>query len=491
MEQVTLKINSKIGDIAKYSDSGGSFEILQDQLESLKSSISDIVSARKGVSGGLISSPIFSLLGVGSNLSIGARLYGLSYEELENLPSFAKELITQPLDLFLDQNNSFEDVANEFLKDISTGEISISNPFLKNPDDSGRVVVIDIAGVQSYLEKTNSIISDIQNDFDKFYDILKKSLNSFDQSQLDSKKKNYIIRNVLNTATATVMPGLFGRATPAEYFQKVTNELSSKLKKINSNNISIESVLLGLRIYKSLSALSSGFNSLVIGSQGTTSIPKAQTRAVGIILEAYIPSGFIAGNMFEEKGKSYYINKSSLSDGIISFVLSEGYYNRLRKETSKYRAKIFFGMAIDSGEITISSKLDLTEALIIESAKLSLGKNNQATLSFSKSKLKRAKNYFEDSSKPNTPVITIKAPASTLEVLARKEDSMNKKAQTATTASYYKTKSPSGETMKYTVTDLVRNSGYLVDPKTKKKFKPKFKKSKPASMSGMVDKWKP
>jgi hypothetical protein len=451
MEQVTLKINSKIGNVAKYSDEGGSFEALQDQIEGLKSSISNIMSARKGISGGLISSPIFSLLGVGSNLSIGARLYGLSYEELENLPSLTKELITQPLDLFLDQNKSFEDIAKEFIKGISTGEVSASDPFLKNPDNSGRLVVVDIAGIQSYLQKTNSIISDIQNDFDKFYDILKKSLNSFDQTQLDSKKRNYIIRNVLNTATATVMPG----------------------------------------IYQSLSALSSGFSSLVAGSQGATTIPKGQVAAAGIILEAYIPSGFIAGNMFQEKGKSYYINKSSLSDGIISFVLSEGYYNKIKKETSKYRSKLFLGMVMDSGELSISGKLDLTEALIIESAKLSLGKNNRANLSFSKSKLKMAKNFFEDNSKPNTPVITVNAPASKIQILAEKEDYMKKKAQTTTTTSYYKTKSPSGENMKYTVTDLVRNSGYLIDPKTNKKFKPKFKKSKPASLSGMVGKWKP
>ena len=491
MEQVTLKINSKIGNVAKYSDEGGSFEVLQDQIEGLKSSISNIMSARKGISGGLISSPIFSLLGVGSNLSIGARLYGLSYEELENLPSLTKELITHPLDLFLDQNKSFEDIAKDFIKGISTGEVSASDPFLKNPDNSGRLVVVDIAGVQSYLQKTNSIISDIQNDFDKFYDILKKSLNSFDQTQLDSKKRNYIIRNVLNTATATVMPGLFGRATPAEYFQKVTNDITSKLSKINTSNMSIESILLGLRIYQTLSALSSGFNSLVVGSQGTTTIPKGQVAATGIILEAYIPSGFIAGNMFKEKGKSYYINKSSLSDGIISFVLSEGYYNKIKKETSKYRSKLFLGMAMDSGELIISEKLDLTKALIIESAKLSLGKNNRANLSFSKSKLKMAKNFFEDNSKPNTPVITVNAPASKIQILAEKEDYMKKKAQTTTTTSYYKTKSPSGENMKYTVTDLVRNSGYLIDPKTNKKFKPKFKKSKPASLSGMVGKWKP
>ena len=493
MNQVILKINSNLSDYAKYADDGGSFEVLKDQLEALKGSASKIISSRVGMSGGLISSPIFSLLGVGSNLSIGARLYGLSYEELENLPSFTKELITEPLSLFLDQNNSYESVANEFIKSISTGEVSPSNPFLKDMDNSGNLVSIDNSGIQSYLEKTNSIVSDIINDFDKFYDMLKQNLASLDRGSLDNKRKNMVIRNVLNSATAVVMPGIFGRATPAEYFQKVANELTHKLGKINTRKFTIEAVLLGLRIYKSLKTLLSSFESLVSGSQLDPSIPTPETKTSGLIVSVKLPEGIFSSNLFKRKGKSsdFFIDKSSSSDGIISLVLSETFYNKIEKITSKYRANSFFRMALESGEISLSSSMDLTQTLIIESAKLSLGRGNGATLSFSNSKLKKAKEYFESKGKASTAIISFKTPGGDLSIMAKNNNSIEKKAESATTTSYYKTKTPSGESLKYTVTDLVQNSGFLVDPKTKKKFKPKFKKSKPSSLSDMVNKWKP
>jgi hypothetical protein len=492
MNQVILKINSNLNDYAKYSDDGGSFEILKDQLESLKTSASKIISARVGMSGGLISSPIFSILGVGSNLSIGARLYGLSYDELENLPSFAKELITEPLDLFIDQNNSYEGVANEFIKSISSGEISPSNPFLIDMDSSGNIIAVDNSGIQTYLEKTNSVVSDINNDFDKFYDILKQSLASADRASLDNKRKNMIIRNVLNSATAVVMPGIFGRATPAEYFQKVANELTSKLEKINTRKMTIEAVLLGLRIYQSLKTLLSSFNSLVSGSQTDVSIPTPQTKTSGLIVSAVIDKSIFSSNLFKsEKKGSFYIDKKSSADGIISLVLSETFYNKIKRTTSKHRANSFFKMALDSGEVSFSSKLDLTGELLIESASLSLQSGNRATLSFKNSKLKKAKEFFESKVKASSAVISFKTSSGGLEIYAENKLNINKKAESATTTSYYKTKTPSGETIKYTVTDLVQNSGLLVDPKTKKKFKPKFRKSKPSSLSDMVSKWKP
>ena len=148
-------------------------------------------------------------------------------------------------------------------------------------------------------------------------------------------------------------------------------------------------------------------------------------------------------------------------------------------------------MALESGEISLSSSMDLTQTLIIESAKLSLGRGNSATLSFSNSKLKKAKEYFESEGKASTAIISFKTPGGDLSIMAKNNNSIEKKAESATTTSYYKTKTPSGESLKYTVTDLVQNSGFLVDPKTKKKFKPKFKKSKPSSLSDMVNKWKP
>ena len=492
MNQVILKINSNLNDYAKYSDKGGSFEILKDQLESLKTSASKIISARVGMSGGLISSPIFSLLGVGSNLSIGARLYSLSYEELENLPSFAKELITEPLDLFIDQNNSYESVANEFIKNISTGSISPSNPFLLDIDNSGNIITIDNSEIQTYLEKTNSIVSDINNDFDKFYDILKQSLSSADRASLDNKRKNMIIRNVLNSATAVVMPGIFGRATPAEYFQKVANELTSKLEKINTRKMTIEAVLLGLRIYKSLKTLLSSFNSLVSGSQSNISIPTPETKTSGLVVSAVIDKGLFSSNLFKSEGKgSFFIDKNSSADGIISLVLSETFYNKIKKITSKHRANSFFKMALESGELVLSSKLDLTKELLIESAILSLQSGNNATLSFKNSKLKKAKEFFENKAKANSVVISFKTSSGNLEVYAKNKAPINKRAESAVTTSYYKTKTPSGETLKYTITDLVQNGGLLVDPKTKKKFKPKFRKSNPSSLSDMVNKWKP
>ena len=41
------------------------------------------------------------------------------------------------------------------------------------------------------------------------------------------------------------------------------------------------------------------------------------------------------------------------------------------------------------------------------------------------------------------------------------------------------------------ITDLIKNQGKLIDPKTKKKFKPKLNKSKGSSLSEVVKKWNP
>ncbi len=75
-------------------------------------------------------------------------------------------------------------------------------------------------------------------------------------------------------------------------------------------------------------------------------------------------------------------------------------------------------------------------------------------------------------------------------VRADKKNSIEKKSSSAQTSPLYSFKDEHGETIKFTITDLVTNKGKVKNSKGKY-VTPKLKKSKPSSLSSMVNSWKP
>ena len=301
LDNIIIGLKTDLRKFLKKESMGGKFDDIILRIKKLKLFLKKQVS-NNDFSSALISSPIFSVIGFGNDISIGSRLYGVKYEELDKLQEFIKEKITQPVDVFLDSNKDFENTISTFSSSISSGKVTAENDFFVSISGK-KQVVIDDSEIKNYLNKTNELLVKINKDFDRFTKSLQESLEleelkwiSFGE-EFNSKRKNSVIRDSLNSSLKVEMPGVFGRATPAEYFQKQVNNMSHGLKNINENKLTIENILLTLRAFKSIELISSRFNSLASSSLQSSSSSKInKVEKSNIILSARIGSSIFSIN---------------------------------------------------------------------------------------------------------------------------------------------------------------------------------------------------
>ena len=444
------------------------------------------------------------IAGVSGSTLVG--LMAIPRKARRNSESYKKHFIQNiipHLYSFLKNSASYKEVVeNAFKEDVVQGEKNQSAPPLKENTKTiltkkdGALLVPSQAVVQEAKEK--NFAEEVSNDKDIFISKLGK---------LPELDKNRFAKNKDAVGFGSRIQLFHIKLSESDsVLQKMFKELDSMGSGL-SKNMTVGDILklYDLSVYASevYQALMSIISNVIFEGQGANPTSKTQSKAKGSdvqyrILRIEIPT---RNNMIRQNssGKFFFDNKKS-SDGKIKLTVNQQFYDDIRN--SGVDQTVFIVRFLeDKGLMSIrKNKILNDEDTIRDSISASiLNSRMETTLTFDKSKLDQMASFANQTDdissiitfQQDRKILSISGPNSgkaEINATLKRKKIINKYGE-AVTAPLYSYKDESGNETQFTVYDLIKNRGKIKDS-SGKKINP-LKKSKPKSLSSIVNSWKP
>lgn len=399
---------------------------------------------------------------------------------------FLKKLIKRQKEI-----RSFLSISKEILNQLANP----SSGIFKLRDSKGNKLVID--------QEASQIAKNIENK--KFYDDIQREIDSFN-TEVDRLKEIPLNENYDGTKSAPI-DRIYSYHTkllePNSYVEnciKIIKNKSSSLSKSFSFSDLLNVAIIDQYIYKFISGFKQLSGQLFSDSFSKEFSLKRKEKKVIIIKSISLPRSKNLIKINSNKNKLAFdkdnIDNTSYSVRI-NLDLDEEYLDSLPSEPNDFSDTVISDL-VNEGILEYTyERPDTSEVVRIFNCKRLSG-SGIVELSIPHTNItKRLKDKVKAGA--GDSIFSIKGPNkkslrlkdnTLVDVIAKNKNKIEKKSSSAQTSPLYSFKDEYGETIKFTITDLVTNKGKVKNSKGKY-ITPNLKKSKPSSLSSMVNNWKP
>ena len=373
-----------------------------------------------------------------------------------------------------------------------------SSKILKSKNKNDEKIVLDEEISQTAKKvQDKSFGKDIKNEIDNFKPHIDKLLAEFKENENYEGTKSAPIDRVRNYHSKLLESG--------SYVENCISKIKDKSASL-SRNFSFNDLLNVAIIEQYLHKFINGFAELsrpLFSSSIPEEISLKEKEELNIIIRSIsLPR---SKNLIKVDGRTNKIafDKDNIDNASysvrINLELEEEYVNSLPTDPDTFSDAIISDL-LNAGILKyVFKRLDISELLFIFECK-KIDNSGNIELSIPQSKMPQNLKDKVKTGSGNEAIFSLKEQGgmrslklrdgTLADVQANKKNNIEKKSSSAQTSPLYSFKDEHGETVKFTITDLVTNKGKVKNSKGKY-VTPKLKKSKPSSLSSMVNNWKP